>query len=105
MLAAMDVFLLTSLWEGLPRVIPQALAMRLPVVASQVDGSVEAVRNGETGYTCHPGDLNGLADRCLELLRDPGRRQQMGIQGRLYAKDAFDLGVMIQQIDEMYQGL
>jgi glycosyltransferase involved in cell wall biosynthesis len=105
MLAAMDVFLLTSLWEGLPRVIPQALAMRVPVVANQVDGSAEAIRSGETGFTCAPGDLDGLANRCLEILRDPDRRRKMGERGRVFALQAFDLNQMIRQIDRLYEEL
>jgi glycosyltransferase involved in cell wall biosynthesis len=105
MLAAMDVFLLTSLWEGLPRVIPQALLMNLPVVAYGVDGSSEAVQPGDTGYVCPPGALDEAAARCLELLRDPARRREMGRRGRAYALEEFDLRVMVQQIESLYNEL
>jgi glycosyltransferase involved in cell wall biosynthesis len=104
-MAAMDVFLLTSLWEGLPRVIPQAMAMGLPVVANAVDGSSEAVLPGETGYLCPPGALDEMAKCCVELLQDPARRQEMGKKGRDYASREFDVHRMVAQIDAVYQEL
>ncbi len=105
MLAAMDVFLLTSLWEGLPRVIPQAMSMRVPVVANRADGTVEAIAHGETGYLADPGDLDGLAQYCLTLLRDPETRRAMGERGRAFATHEFDVREMVAKIDRLYQTL
>jgi glycosyltransferase involved in cell wall biosynthesis len=105
MLAAIDVFLLTSLWEGLPRVIPQALAMGVPVVANRVDGSVEAIIQGETGFLCQAGDIECLSTCCIELLRDPARRQVMGAKGHTYALQEFDLQAMIHQLTALYEEL
>lgn len=105
MLAAMDVFLLTSLWEGLPRVIPQAMAMEVPVVANRADGTAEAIRHGETGYLVEPGDVESAAAYCLELLSDPVRRRQMGAAGRAYALEEFDVRQMIAQIAALYESL
>jgi glycosyltransferase involved in cell wall biosynthesis len=105
MMAAMDVFLLTSLWEGLPRVIPQAMGMGLPVVANAVDGSSEAIINGETGYLSPPGSLDETANYCIELLRDTKKRSEMGKKGREYVVNEFDLRQMVAQIDEVYQEL
>lgn len=68
LLAVMDVFVLTSLWEGLPRVILQAMAMRLPVVATRVDGIPEAVKHGENGFLVPPKDFSAMAQRVLQLL-------------------------------------
>jgi len=105
MLAAMDVFLLTSLWEGLPRVIPQALATGLPVVATRADGSAEAVEPGVTGYLCAPGDLECLAQRVLDLLAAPDLRAALGANGRRTAQQEFDLNAMIAKIDALYTRL
>jgi hypothetical protein len=105
MLSAIDVFLLTSLWEGLPRVIPQALAMEVPVVANRVDGSAEAIIQGETGFLCPAGDIECLSNCCIELLRDPARRQAMGTKGHTYALKEFDLQVMVKQIAALYEEL
>lgn len=105
MLAAMDVFLLTSLWEGLPRVIPQAMSMELPVVASGADGVSEAIRHGGTGFLCAPGDIEGMARCCVTLLCDAPQRHRMGERGRVYARQEFDVRQMAVQIAELYETL
>lgn len=103
MFAAMDVFLLTSLWEGLPRTIPQAMAMRIPVVAMRADGTAEAVLHGETGFLCDKGNTTQMADFCVQLIDDPQLRRNMGLAGRRYALEEFDVEVMIERIANLYQ--
>lgn len=105
LMAAMDVFLLTSLWEGLPRVIPQAMAMEMPVVANRADGTIEAIAHGETGYLCPPGDLKTMAGYCVELLQDPSRRKMMGQKGRIFATGEFDVQEMVNDIAALYEAL
>ncbi len=105
MMIAMDVFLLTSLWEGLPRVLPQAFAMGVPVVCYGVDGTLEVVEPGVNGFLNEPGDLGKMARDCLALLRDPYLRQQMGLQGQRRAYQEFDLGVMVKQTETLYENL
>lgn len=104
-LSAMDVFVLTSLWEGLPRVLPQAMAMRLPVIANRADGTAEAVRDGLTGFLVEPGDLPAAQRRALELARNPLLRLEMGRRARQIALQEFDLNVMIAQIEALYEEL
>jgi glycosyltransferase involved in cell wall biosynthesis len=55
LLAAMDVFALSSLWEGLPRVLPQAMASGLPIVCTRADGTAEAIHEGRNGFLVEPG--------------------------------------------------
>jgi glycosyltransferase involved in cell wall biosynthesis len=105
LLGAMDVFLLTSLWEGLPRTIPEAQAMGLPVIANRFDGAAEAIQEGISGYLCRPGDLQGTAVRVLTLLDDPVLRAEMGARGRATALAEFDLNVMIDRIAGLYDRL
>ena len=105
MLAAMDIFLLTSLWEGLPRVIPQAMAMGLPVVANRADGTTEAIQDGVNGYLCAPGDVDQMAVKCIDLAANPQKRTVMGQRGREFAVNEFDLGKMITKIEALYQNL
>ncbi|MCX8086129.1 MAG: glycosyltransferase [Rhodocyclaceae bacterium] len=81
-LAAMDVMVLASAKEGLPRVILEAMLMGKPVVASDIVGSRELVKHGETGFLYPYGDEAALAD-CLErLLNDAGLRSRFGEAGR-----------------------
>ena len=105
LLSAMDVFLLTSLWEGLPRVIPQAMAMEVPVIANRADGTVEAIDHGRTGYLCEPGDIDAMAAYCVELLTDEIARVKMGHRGREFALTEFSLKKMISHIEDLYQAL
>lgn len=105
LLSAMDVFLLTSLWEGLPRVVPQALAMGLPVVSNQVDGISDAVIDGQTGFLARPGDTQALATHCIQLLQEPSLRQALGTNGKSFVQNEFSLDRMIEQIEEIYNNL
>lgn len=105
MFSAMDVFLLTSLWEGLPRVIPQAMAMRIPPVAYRVDGTEESIMNGQTGFLADPGDIQGMVGCCIRLLQDPALLQKIGDAGHLFATQEFDITHMIHQIEDLYSQL
>jgi glycosyltransferase involved in cell wall biosynthesis len=105
MLAAMDVFLLTSLWEGLPRVIPQSMAMGIPVVANRVDGTAEAIIQGKTGYLCNPGEIDTMGEYCVELLQNPALRKALGENSRVFVAETFDLNTMITQIEDLYDCL
>jgi len=104
-LSIMDVFLLTSLWEGLPRVIPQAMLAGVPIVASRVDGSAEIIQDGFSGYTCAPGDIHAFANRCIDLLTNPEKRRRIVANATLIASEQFDLLKMIDQIDQLYSEL
>src|SRR6185503_7181239 len=71
LLAAADVMVLTSRFEGLPLAVLRAMAAGLPVVATAVNGTPEAVRHGETGFLVAPGDAAAAADAIIRLGRDP----------------------------------
>lgn len=101
LLAAFDLFLLTSLWEGLPRVLPQAMAARLPIVATAIDGSAEAIESGINGLLTPPGDPQGLAKAALKLLQDPALARRMGAAGQARVAE-FDVYTMVAKIDDLY---
>jgi glycosyltransferase involved in cell wall biosynthesis len=104
-MAAMDIFLLTSLWEGLPRVIPQAMAMGLPIVANRADGVMEAIHDGSNGFLCSVGENEQLAQRCIDLIHNPLKRHEMGGRGQAYALQEFDLRKMITALESLYNEL
>ena len=74
---AFDLFLLTSLWEGLPMVLPQARAAELAIVATRVNGNPEAVVHGHNGRLRDPGDVDGMARDCIELLSNDDERRRL----------------------------
>ena len=88
-LAASDVFVLPSLFEGLPLVAIEALSMEKAVVATSVDGTPEVVLHGETGLVVPPGQAGPLAAAICEFLRDPERREVMGRNGRKHVLECF----------------
>lgn len=81
-IAAMDILVLSSPREGLPRVILEAMLLGKPVVASRAIGTRELVVDGETGLLYDYGDIEALTARLKELLADEGKRSAMGAAGR-----------------------
>lgn len=90
MLRESDVFVLPSFAEGLPVVLMEALASGVPVVATQIAGIPELVRDGENGRLVPPGDAAALADALAALLDDPDTAATMGRQGRALVATEFD---------------
>jgi glycosyltransferase involved in cell wall biosynthesis len=97
----LDLFVLSSLHEGLPMVIPEAMAAGVPVVATAVDGTPEAVRHGVTGLLCPPRDPGRLGEAIAALLAEPERRLRMGAAA---AADAprWDVAEMVRQQERLY---
>jgi len=88
---AADVFVLTSLAEGIPVVLMEAMATGLPVVASDITGIPELVGDGEQGLLVPAGDAGGFAAALETLARDPGRRARMGQQGRRRVESEYEV--------------
>jgi glycosyltransferase involved in cell wall biosynthesis len=104
-MAAMDVFVLTSLWEGLPRVIVQAAALGKPIVTFDIEGVREVVVDGDNGYVVPLRDVSGLADRVAWLVKDQTTARQMGERGRQRVTAEWDVQNMVHRISELYRHL
>ena len=104
LLAASDVLVLSSLWEGLPRVIPQAMAAGLPVVATAVAGNAEAVVDGVTGLLVPPHDPAALGAALAALLANGERARNLGAAGRARV-DEFSVDRMVDDIEALYARL
>jgi len=102
---AMDVVVHTSLREGIARVLPQAGAVGKPVVTFDLDGAPEVVREGISGYLVPALDMNFVAQRTVELLRDPERRRAMGEAGRAFAAEHFSVERMVERVNGVYLAL
>ena len=99
-----DVLVLTSRWEGLPRVLPQAMSLGVPIVATGVDGSPEAVRNGVNGFVLPPGDIEGMAEKIIYLITHPEKARAMGEKGKQFVSE-FDIWKMMAQQEKLYLDL
>jgi glycosyltransferase involved in cell wall biosynthesis len=99
---AMDVVVHTSLWEGLARVLPQALIAGKPVVSYDVDGAREVVLSGVTGYLLPPQSVDELSEAINILLDDSNLRASLGNAGRARFTDIFRHETMTRRIREVY---
>ncbi len=104
LIAAMHVFVLSSLWEGLPRVLPQAMAAGRPIVCTRTEGSAEAVEDGKNGFLVEPMQPEAMAAKVEFLLKDGELRQRMGGEGRRRASE-FSATTMVDAIDTLYRQL
>lgn len=104
-LAALDVFALSSDWEGLPNAVLEAMAAGLPVVATAVGGTPEVVVNGATGLLVPPNNPPTLAQAIAALLRDPELGGRMGKAGRERVAQHFSVEQMVRQTERLYEEL
>ena len=104
LLAEAGLFALSSLTEGIPVTVLEAMARGLPVVATRVGGVPEVVVEGETGLLVAPGDPAALAEALARLLRDPDGARAMGLAGRRRAERHFDVRRMVADYEAIYSG-
>lgn len=103
-LAAASVATLTSRFEGLPRVVVEALAAGVPVVTMAVEGVEEVLRHGVDGFVVGEGDVTALADRVSALLLDAELRRMMAARaGETVAE--WDRDTMVRRQEELYEEL
>jgi glycosyltransferase involved in cell wall biosynthesis len=103
-MAALDVVVLTSLWEGLPRVVPEAIAAGRPIVATAVDGTAEVLRDGDNALVAAPGDRVGIAARIERLLADPRLGPGLVERARPLLAE-FDIDAMVRAQERLYRQL
>jgi glycosyltransferase involved in cell wall biosynthesis len=103
-LAASDVLVLPSFREGTPRVITEAMASGLTVVATDIAGIPEQVEDGKNGYLIPTGNSKLLAERLRTLLTDAELRERMGARG-LERADRFSVTRMVEELDALYREL
>ncbi|MGE3313821.1 MAG: glycosyltransferase family 4 protein [Planctomycetaceae bacterium] len=102
-LAAMDIFCLPSLKQGLGTIMLQAMSLGRPVIATGVGGVYSVIRDNETGLVVPPADSARLADRILELLQDPIRARKLGAAGRQLVRDEFGVRAMLESTAALYR--
>jgi sugar transferase (PEP-CTERM/EpsH1 system associated) len=97
LLRTLDVFILSSLNEGISNTILEAMATAIPVVASNVGGNPELVKDGVTGRLFEPGDSKMLANIILEYCQDTDKRKTHGMEARKRVMKQFSMNKMVDQ--------
>jgi glycosyltransferase involved in cell wall biosynthesis len=101
LLAAVDLFVSSSRWEGLPTVILESMAARVPVVATDVSGTRELVQDGVTGLLVPPGDPHSLSHAIVRMFRE--REQATAMAERAYCRvQDFSIARVTEQHMEVY---
>jgi glycosyltransferase involved in cell wall biosynthesis len=104
-LAAMDIFVHTANFEGMPNAVMEAMAMKLPVVASAVDGTRDLIEDGVSGYLVPSGNVDAFAERIGELMENPDRGRRLGETAHRDVLEHFGMARMIQAYDDLFRSL
>ena len=105
LLSVSDVCALSSTAEGFSNSILEYMAAARPVVVTDVGGAREAVTEGETGYIVPPGDDQQMAERMIELLREPTRARAMGERGKSIVEERFSCERHLANTLDLYFGM
>ena len=98
-----DVLAMTSLHEGLPRSVMEAMAMEKPVVAYNIRGVRDLVVDEETGFLVKFGDVSALAEKIIFLINHPDFAKEMGKKGRKRIEENFSLDIILKQMEALYK--
>jgi glycosyltransferase involved in cell wall biosynthesis len=100
-MAASDLLVLASRWEGMPNVVLEALAAGKPVVATQAEGVLELLGEGAARQSCPAGDATGFAERIVRVANDPSLAAELGTRNQRRAAE-FSLQGMISRYEALY---
>lgn len=100
-LRAIDLLLHTALWEGLPRVLAEAVATGIPVVAADVDGNSEVVTDGGNGFLAAPGDYIDMAKKVCRILNDLNLAENLS-KNQSLIDDSFHIDTMVKMQEYLY---
>ncbi|MCL2390199.1 MAG: glycosyltransferase family 4 protein [Endomicrobia bacterium] len=104
-LYASDIFVMTSLWEGLPCTILEAMCCSKPVIANAVDGVKEIIEENKTGFKVNPYDFQYTAEKILYLLQNESVMVEMGKSAKKSIGREFDINYAVKQQEELYFNL
>lgn len=104
LLKSSDIFLFSSLQEGLPRSLMEAMACGLPCVVSEIRGNVDLIVNGKGGFLCNPISTEEYVHALNKLLKSKELRNQMGVQNLKEIKK-YDISIVENEIEKIYRGV
>jgi glycosyltransferase involved in cell wall biosynthesis len=105
LLAVADIYVMTSLWEGLPRALLEAMALGKPSCVYAADGTKDVIEHGKNGYIVPKKDVEALAECVHRFMYDKQLRDEIGKNAKESMKDEYFIDTMVKKIDSHYQGL
>ncbi|MEW6127511.1 MAG: glycosyltransferase [Acidobacteriota bacterium] len=105
LVSAFDVAVLTSLSEGLPNTVMEAMSAGVPMVATAVGGTRELIRDGETGFLVPPADVNSLVERLRFILSNETLSKRIAENGREFVTSQFSISRMVEAVEHLYEEL
>ncbi|MDY6834667.1 MAG: GT4 family glycosyltransferase PelF [Chloroflexota bacterium] len=101
----LDIFILSSISEGVPYSLLEAMSCGLPSVCTAVGGVPDTLPHGEVGYVIKPGDYHEMAQRIISLVEDPVLMEQMGKKARIHAERNHSITQMVGGFNQLYREL
>ena len=98
-----DIFVLPSFAEGVPCVLMEAMALKIPCIASRITGIPELIENQLSGLLFTPGNVDELTTQMEELIKNPSRRQEIGERGHQSVKQSYDLHNNCQALAHLFK--
>jgi len=102
LLTGLDIFVLTSKFEGLPLTVVEAMFAGLPIIATNVGGISEVVKNEVGGFLINPPSREKLIEKISYLIKNPLERRKMGQKNRKFAKENLTLEKMVEEYENLY---
>lgn len=104
-LAVLDIFCQSSLWEGCPMSLLETMAIGKPIIATNVGGVKEIVEDDNTGILVPSGDPKAMADAIIKLTNNKEKTMKMGMNGRRRVESFFNMDLMLVKYERLYQDL
>ncbi|MEW5799496.1 MAG: glycosyltransferase family 4 protein, partial [Bacteroidota bacterium] len=105
LLRSMNLFVMTSLWEGLSRSLAEAMYAELPIIATDVGGTSDAIRHSETGWLIKPMDVNAVTGAIEDALLNPSKAKLYAKNASVWARNQFNLTTMSKNMEQVYFNL
>jgi len=105
LLACSDIYIHPSAWEGMPLAILEAMASRLPVVASNISGNRDVVSHGITGFLYDPGNIDQIVNFIIKLIESPDLRAKIGSAAFYSCNSRFSLETHARKVNAIYRAI
>lgn len=105
LMRCMDIFLLPSLWEGMPLVVLEAMSTGIPVIATKVSGTPEIIHHNKNGLLIEPKNIGDMYEKLKYLIKNSDERHRLSMNAQIYINESFTAEIMTGKIESIYSEL